>query len=83
MEENLISKKELLEKTGISYGQLYRWKRKNIYPLYLHDIAEIYGTLPNEYGIFEHDHIKTLIEQYDVQKKLLCFIRKLRGEYDD
>ncbi|MFR4582785.1 DUF4004 family protein [Clostridium cadaveris] len=32
MEENLISKKELLEKTGISYGQLYRWKRKNIIP---------------------------------------------------
>ena len=32
MEENLISKKELLEKTGRSYGQWYRWKRKNIIP---------------------------------------------------
>lgn len=32
MEEELISKKELLEETGISYGQLYRWKRKNIIP---------------------------------------------------
>ncbi len=32
MEEDLISKKELLELTGISYGQLYRWKRKNIIP---------------------------------------------------
>ncbi|MCI6275955.1 MAG: YhbD family protein [Clostridium sp.] len=32
MEGNLISKKELLEKTGISYGQLYRWKRKSIIP---------------------------------------------------
>ena len=32
MEENLISKKELLEMTGISYGQLYRWKRKNLIP---------------------------------------------------
>ncbi|MBO3444933.1 DUF4004 family protein [Clostridium sp. CCUG 7971] len=32
MEENLISKKELLEVTNISYGQLYRWKRKNIIP---------------------------------------------------
>lgn len=30
--ENLISKKELLEITGISYGQLYRWKRKNLIP---------------------------------------------------
>lgn len=32
MEENLISKKELLALTGISYGQLYRWKRKDIIP---------------------------------------------------
>ncbi|WP_026883229.1 YhbD family protein [Clostridium akagii] len=32
MEENLISKKELLELTKISYGQLYRWKRKKIIP---------------------------------------------------
>lgn len=32
MTEDLISKKELLEHTGISYGQLYRWKRKNLIP---------------------------------------------------
>jgi DNA-binding transcriptional MerR regulator len=32
VEEKLISKKELLELTGISYGQLYRWKRKNLLP---------------------------------------------------
>jgi len=32
MEENLISKKELLELTGISYGALYRWKRKRLIP---------------------------------------------------
>jgi DNA-binding transcriptional MerR regulator len=30
--EDLISKKELLETTGISYGQLYRWKRKGLIP---------------------------------------------------
>ncbi|MGL4799811.1 MAG: DUF4004 family protein [Cellulosilyticaceae bacterium] len=30
--EELIAKKELLALTGISYGQLYRWKRKNIIP---------------------------------------------------
>jgi DNA-binding transcriptional MerR regulator len=30
--QDVISKKELLEETGISYGQLYRWKRKNIIP---------------------------------------------------
>lgn len=32
MEEELISKKELLELAGISYGQLYRWKRKQLIP---------------------------------------------------
>ena len=32
MSEELLSKKELLERTGISYGQLYRWKRKNLIP---------------------------------------------------
>lgn len=32
MEEDLISKKELLDLTGISYGQLYRWKRKKLIP---------------------------------------------------
>ncbi|MDP4177450.1 MAG: YhbD family protein [Bacillota bacterium] len=32
MDENLISKKDLLSITGISYGQLYRWKRKNLIP---------------------------------------------------
>ncbi|MFZ3591079.1 DUF4004 family protein [Bacillus sp. DJP31] len=32
MDESLLSKKELLEHTGISYGQLYRWKRMNIIP---------------------------------------------------
>ena len=30
--EQLISKKELLELTGISYGQLYRWKRERLIP---------------------------------------------------
>ena len=30
--EELISKKDLLSKTNISYGHLYRWKRKNIIP---------------------------------------------------
>jgi len=30
--EELISKKELLEKYGISYGALYRWKRMGLIP---------------------------------------------------
>ena len=32
MEQELISKKDLLTLTGISYGQLYRWKRKDLIP---------------------------------------------------
>jgi DNA-binding transcriptional MerR regulator len=30
--QELISKKDLLVETGISYGQLYRWKRKKLIP---------------------------------------------------
>ena len=32
MAENEISKKDLLKKYGISYGALYRWKRKGLIP---------------------------------------------------
>ena len=31
-DEELLSKKELLIITGISYGQLYRWKRQDLIP---------------------------------------------------
>ncbi len=31
-EAELISKKELLQRYGISYGALYRWKRKGLIP---------------------------------------------------
>ncbi|MCB2296193.1 GNAT family N-acetyltransferase [Clostridium tagluense] len=40
---------------------------KNLYPLYLHDLSEHYGDLPNEYGIYEEETMKTLAEQYEVQ----------------
>lgn len=30
--DELISKKEVLARTGISYGQFYRWKRKGLIP---------------------------------------------------
>ena len=32
MDQNLISKKELLEMYGICYGALYRWKRMGLIP---------------------------------------------------
>ena len=41
---------------------------KNMYPLYLHDLAGIHGTLPNRYGIFEEGDVRTLQEQYDIQQ---------------
>jgi len=31
-DDNLISKKDVLAQMGISYGQLYRWKRKGLIP---------------------------------------------------
>ena len=31
-DEKLISKKDLLTRYGISYGALYRWKRKGLIP---------------------------------------------------
>lgn len=46
---------------------------KNLYPLYLHDLSEIYGNVPNEYGIYEDEPIKTLIEQYDVQDEWIKY----------
>lgn len=41
---------------------------KNMYPLYLHELAGIHNILPNEYGIFEEEPIRTLVEQYDLQQ---------------
>ena len=41
---------------------------KNMYPLYLHNIAGIHGTFPNQYGIFEEGEVRTLQEQYDMQQ---------------
>lgn len=40
---------------------------RNIYPLYLYELAGIYQQYPNEYGIYEDEPIKTLAEQYHVQ----------------
>ena len=40
MDQELISKKELLETFGISYGALYRWKRMGLIPEAVH----VHGT---------------------------------------
>ncbi len=38
----------------------------NIYPLYLHDLSEIWGNKPNRYGIYEDNDTMTLSEQHKV-----------------
>lgn len=38
----------------------------NLYPLYLHDLSEIWGTIPNRYGVFEEDETQSLQEQNKV-----------------
>jgi len=60
---------------------------KNIYPLYLYDLSEVYGNVPNEYGIYEDEPIKTLAEQYEIQNiwfentdSLLPFIIMVDGK---
>ncbi|GMA51461.1 hypothetical protein GCM10025857_28180 [Alicyclobacillus contaminans] len=60
MEQDLLSKKELLELTGISYGQLYRWKRKHLIPedWFIHR-----STFTGQETFFPKDKILARIEQ--------------------
>lgn len=38
----------------------------NLYPLYLHDLSEIWGWKPNKYGVYEEDETLTLSDQNKV-----------------
>ncbi|AZS16009.1 GNAT family N-acetyltransferase [Paenibacillus lutimineralis] len=38
----------------------------NLYPLYLHDLSEVWGWRPNQYGVFETDDTLTLQDQNKV-----------------
>lgn len=67
MDEDLISKKELLEVTNVSYGQLYRWKRKNI--------------IPEEWFIKKSSY--TGQETYFPREKILDRIEKIKDMKDD
>jgi DNA-binding transcriptional MerR regulator len=60
MENDLISKKELLELTGISYGQLYRWKRKMLVP---EDWFIRKSTFTGQETFFPRDRILARIEK--------------------
>ena len=67
MDEELVSKKDLLTMTGISYGQLYRWKRKNI--------------IPEEWFIKKSSY--TGQETYFPREKILDRIEKIKDMKDD
>lgn len=67
METELISKKDLLELTGISYGQLYRWKRKNLIP---EDWFIKKSTFTGQETFFEKDRILARIDK----------IKNMKGE---
>ena len=53
MEQELLSKKELLERYGISYGALYRWKRKGLIPedWFADSIGKIQYLFPKAHGV--------------------------------
>ncbi len=67
MDEDLISKKELLEITDLSYGQLYRWKRKNL--------------IPEDWFIKKSSY--TGQETYFPREKILDRIKKIKDMKDD
>lgn len=67
MDNELISKKDLLELTDISYGQLYRWKRKNLIP---EDWFIKKSTFTGQETFFEKDKILARIDK----------IKNMKGE---
>jgi DNA-binding transcriptional MerR regulator len=64
---NLISKKELLDQTGISYGQLYRWKRK--------------GLIPESW--FQKKSAFTGQETFFPRSEMLARVERIKGMKDD
>lgn len=61
----LISKKDLLTSTNISYGQLYRWKRKNLIP---EDWFIRKSTFTGQETFFPKDKILERIEKIQSMK---------------
>lgn len=66
MNQELISKKDLLELTGISYGQLYRWKRKNLIP---EDWFVRKSTFTGQETFFPKEKILDRIEKIQTMKE--------------
>ncbi len=66
MPNELVSKKEVLQLTGISYGQLYRWKRKGLIPeaWFVHR-----STVTGQETFFPKEKILTRISQIQSMKE--------------
>jgi len=60
VDTDLISKKELLQLAGISYGQLYRWKRKGLIP---EDWFVRKSTFTGQETFFPRDKVLVRIEK--------------------
>ncbi len=65
MDAELISKKELLQQAGISYGQLYRWKRKGLIP---EDWFIRKSTFTGQETFFPRDKVLTRVEKIKAMK---------------
>ena len=68
MSMELISKKDLLDLKGISYGQLYRWKRKNLIP---EDWFIRKSTFTGQETFFPKEKILERIEKIQAMKENL------------
>lgn len=68
MSNELISKKDLLDLAGISYGQLYRWKRKNLIP---EDWFIRKSTFTGQETFFPKEKILDRIEKIQTMKENL------------
>lgn len=70
--EEQISKKELLRQTGISYGQLYRWKREKLIPEeWFHKQASSTGQetyFPKEAVLKRIERIKAWKDTYSLEE---------------
>ena len=81
--EDLISKKEVLEQYGISYGALYRWKRMGLIP-------EAWfirkSTTTGQETFFRRDQIcprlELILSRRDLQEYLGTDPEKLAGELE-
>ena len=79
-QDKLISKKELLQKYGVSYGALYRWKRQGLIP---EEWFIKRSTVTGQETFFPEALISERVERILSEKNeqdLSTLARQLRGE---